>query len=103
MEQISLFFEEEQQEKTQKELSFKFILQADDNWQRYNKKYKDELREVEIEEVEKMLSCGDFKNGFATIVCLNDGEMKRVPFSCKSRLCTKCGKRHADEWAEKIN
>lgn len=103
MEQISLFFEEEQQEKTQKELSFKFILQADDNWQRYNKKYKDELREVEIEEVEKMLSCGDFKNGFATFVCLNDGEMKKVPFSCKSRLCTKCGKRHADEWAEKIN
>jgi len=55
-------------EKTQKEISFKFIIQADDNWQGYKENYQDELREVQIEEVEKMLSCGDSKNGFATFV-----------------------------------
>lgn len=58
---------------------------------------------MEIEEVEKMLDCGDFKNGFATFICVNDGEIKRIPFSCKGRLCVRCGKRHADEWAERIN
>lgn len=50
-----------------------------------------------------MLGCGDFKNGFVTFICLNDGKMKKIPLSSKGRLCTKCGKRHADEWAEGIN
>ena len=27
---------------------------------------------------------------------------KTIPLTCKSRMCTSCGKRRADEWAERL-
>ena len=29
-------------------------------------------------------------------------EMVQVPFSCKSRVCSSCGRVHAEEWAEQL-
>jgi len=84
-------------------LSFKYLLKVDNNWEEFKKLYNAELRPVEIEEVEKMLNCGSQENGFATYICPHCGKQKVIPFSCKSRICTRCGKRHADEWAEKLN
>ena len=98
--QILLSFE---QDNDQKGISFKSLLKRDNNWQKYKEKCKDILREVEVDEVEKLLGCGDFKNGFATFICLNDGHTKRIPFSCKSRLCSRCGKKYTDEWTERID
>ena len=49
-----------------------------------------------------MLNCGNPKNGFATYICLDCGERKRVGFSCKSRVCSSCGKVHADNWAQQL-
>ena len=46
---------------------------------------------------------GDFAKGYAAYLCLNCGEEKQVPFSCKSRVYSACGKVHADEWAEKLS
>ncbi|MEM7533732.1 MAG: transposase zinc-binding domain-containing protein, partial [Chloroflexota bacterium] len=54
-------------------------------------------------EVEKMLDCKNPKNGFATYLCLHCGEDKKVPFTCKSRICSSCGKKYADEWAEELS
>lgn len=41
--------------------------------------------------------------GCLYILCADCGSTKELPHSCKSRICSICGKRHADEWAEKIN
>jgi DNA-directed RNA polymerase subunit RPC12/RpoP len=45
----------------------------------------------------------DMERGYTTYICEECGKTKRIPHSCKSRICSSCGKRHADEWAEKIN
>jgi len=83
-------------------LTFKMILELNNNWEEYQKKYK--TRDVEKEEVERMLSCMDpEKMGYSTYMCEKCGERHIVAHSCKSRICSSCGKRHADEWAEKIN
>ena len=29
------------------------------------------------------------------------GTKERVPFTCKSRFCTSCGKKYVDEWVDK--
>lgn len=62
----------------------------------------DEVSLDQIAEVEKMLRCGDPGQGFATYICLACGEQVSVPFSCKSRVCSSCGKVHADEWSKRL-
>jgi len=84
-------------------LTFKLILSLNDNWETYKKSNECIIREVEIREVEKMLSCMDPKKGYSVYMCVNCGKTKKLPHSCKSRICSVCGKKHADEWAEKIN
>jgi hypothetical protein len=55
------------------------------------------------EVVQKMLGCGDAKNGYATYVCGEcGGEWRRVPFSCKSCFCLSCAKVYTDQWAARI-
>lgn len=56
-----------------------------------------------IREVEKMLLCRDPDGGFATFLCTWCGETKSVPLSCNSRLCSRCGKKHVDNWAEELS
>ncbi len=87
---------------TQPQLTFKAIVQDKDNWDRYQKEYKDRVTAHQIAEVEKMLTCGNRENGFATYICLHCGERKQVGFSCKSRVCSSCGKVHADNWAQQL-
>lgn len=50
-----------------------------------------------------MLKCGKPENGFATFICLECGEKLSVCFSCKSRVCSACGKIYADEWAKQLS
>ena len=55
------------------------------------------------EAVEKMLGCGDPKNGYATYICDRcGGDRKKVPFSCKSCFCLSCAKVYTDQWAAHI-
>lgn len=84
-------------------LTFKLILITDNNWESYKRHDRYEVREVEIREVEKMLACMDYKNGYSLYMCEDCGSVKKIAHSCKSRICSRCGKKHADEWAEKIN
>lgn len=83
-------------------LSFEHILKVDNNWEQFKALYEKELRPVVIKEVEKMLLCRDPKGGFATYLCTSCGETKVIPLSCNSRLCSRCGKRYADIWAEEL-
>lgn len=55
------------------------------------------------EVVQKMLGCGDPKNGYATYVCFHcGGDRKKIPFSCKSCFCLSCAKVYTDQWAARI-
>ena len=84
-------------------LTFKLLLLLNDNWKNYVTGDYYPIRQVEKREVDKMLSCMDPENGYTTYMCVDCGNTKKIPHSCKSRICSVCGKKHADEWAEKIN
>jgi hypothetical protein len=83
--------------------TFKAIVGDGDNWERCKEVYEDELTDHQTAEVEKMLGCGNPENGFATFMCLECGETVRVSFSCKSRVCSSCGKVYADEWSRQLS
>jgi len=78
--------------------SVKQIIQ--DNWDNYVKNNK--LREIEREEVKKMLSCKSISRGCFVYFCMNCMKHVLVTFGCNSRLCSCCGKRYADAWANKL-
>ena len=52
-------------------------------------------RESVIENVEKMIHCGDASFGGAMYVCPDCKEWKFVPFRCHSRFCPTCGNMYA--------
>ena len=84
-------------------LTFKLILELNNNWEEYKQNQPYTLRQAEIKEVEKMLMCMDPDQGYSVYMCEECGNTKTIPHTCKSRICSTCGKKHADEWAEKIN
>lgn len=74
----------------------------EEHWQCFKTKYKDTLREIEIIEVEKMLSCKDESRGGFWYYCKSCDSYEFVPFGCNSRLCSCCGKRYTDQWASML-
>ena len=48
-------------------------------------------RKAVIENVNKMINCGDPSYGGAFYGCPDCGELKFVPYTCKSRFCPSCG------------
>ncbi len=81
-----------------KDFSVKLIFE--NHWKDYLKTNK--VREVERKEVEKMLSCKGLQRGYFAYHCNNCGKNLIVPFGCNSRLCSCCGKRYTDKWAERL-
>jgi len=59
------------------------------------------IRPVVIESITKILACGSGDNGYATFSC-QCGEISRVPFTCKNRFCSKCGKVACDMWMNRV-
>lgn len=47
-----------------------------------------------IENIDRMISCGDHSQGGAMYGCPCCGNLKFVPFRCKSRFCPSCGNRY---------
>ena len=63
-----------------------------DHWAEFlemNREYQAEYYDTVIK---KMLGCGDPENGFISYRCLQCGEVKGIPFSCKSSFCLSCAK-----------
>jgi hypothetical protein len=57
------------------------------------------IRDVVLDEVEKMIGCQDINKGFALYSCPKCHKTKRVPFTCKSRFCNTCGAKYARDRA----
>ena len=56
--------------------------------------YKLHPRPSVIENVNKMIHCGDPSHGGAMYGCPHCGNLKFVPFRCKSRFCSSCGNKY---------
>ena len=56
-------------------------------------------RATEIENITKMINCGDPSYGGAMYACPKCGHMKFVPFRCHSRFCPTCGTHYAQKRA----
>ena len=54
-------------------------------------------RDSVIENVDKMINCGDPSFGGAMYGCPHCGNLKFVPFRCHSRFCPTCGNKYAME------
>jgi len=71
-----------------------------DNWEEFKRAYSKYNTAYHDRVIRKMLDCGDpEKAGYATYLCLDCGEKRKVAFSCKSSFCLSCAKVHADEWS----
>jgi hypothetical protein len=58
-------------------------------------KYTLHPRKCEMENINKMINCGDPSFGGAMYGCTKCGKLKFVPFRCKSRFCPTCGNMYA--------
>lgn len=73
-----------------------------DHWEKFQEMSPEYQTEYHDGVIKKMLSCGDPENGFISYRCLECGEVKKVPFSCKSSFCLSCAKIYTDEWVDYI-
>ena len=60
-------------------------------------KYTLHPRNTEMENIEKMIHCGDPSFGGAMYGCPHCGKLKFVPFRCHSRFCPTCGNKYSME------
>ena len=51
-------------------------------------------RKTEMENIDKMIHCGDPSYGGAMYGCPHCGKLKFVPFRCHSRFCPTCGNKY---------
>jgi hypothetical protein len=63
------------------------------------KTYGSELPSHVISVLLSVMFCGTLKNGYRSFFCPDCGHIKRIPFSCKSRLCPSCSQWSSDRFA----
>jgi len=88
-----------------KKYSIKQILLSNQNWWNFYQKYKARLRPAIVECVVKLLSCKNIVRGYLEYHCSNPNcsHMKLVPFTCKCKACSSCGKKTTEIWVQKQN
>lgn len=73
-----------------------------EHWEGFRAAYEREQGEAVPEHwqqnVERMLSCGDIREGYYEYYCQDCGTSKKVGFTCKSKLCLRCFKVAVDDW-----
>lgn len=61
------------------------------------------IRSAVLENVAKVINCGDPSMGHALYYCDHCGKFKHVAFTCKSRFCNSCGAKYTQDRAESIS
>ena len=74
----------------------------EEHWDQFVAEHPEMIRISVHKEVERMLNCGKFENGWTVYTCPQCTSEVLVPFTCKSRFCSSCGKLYRDKWAEKL-
>ena len=59
--------------------------------------YLQHPRDSVIENVDKMINCGNPSFGGAMYGCPHCGNLKFIPFRCHSRFCPSCGNKYSME------
>lgn len=76
-----------------------------DNYNNFKDKYWEkvpqQMRQHIDDAVIKALKCSDVQYGFAEYKCEKCGDSTKVPFTCKSKFCNRCGRLYTMKWAEK--
>ena len=90
--------------KKQRYFDLKKIFLKNNNWYHFNEKYGDGLRSAIVQNVVKFLSCKNRVRGTLKYACPDKkcGHIKYIPFTCKCRLCSSCGKKGTLQWQEKL-
>lgn len=83
-------------------LSVANLLDHNWNWERYKFDKRGSLTTFQVEQVENMLACRKQELGGMLYHCPNCGDYEWRYFSCMSRVCSYCGKRHSKEWGQAI-
>ena len=74
----------------------------DSKWETFKKLFNNRIRPVVHESIEKLKLCHDKKLGFATLECPKCKNNEKIPFTCKNRFCSSCGKVACDQWMNKV-
>lgn len=84
-------------------LSIKQILTSNENWWRFYEKHQATLRAAILICVVKLLSCKNTIRGYQEYCCSNPTctHIKRIPFTCKCKACSSCGKKATEIWIHK--
>ncbi len=61
------------------------------------------IRQVVLDNVQKIINCGDPSMGHALYYCPDCGKLKYVGFTCKSRFCNSCGANYIQDRALSIS
>jgi len=90
--------------KARQRLDLKKIFLANNNWYRFHNQYGGNLRSSIVDNVIKFLSCKNRVRGTLRYACPDKqcGHIKYIPFTCKGRLCSSCGKKGTLQWQEKL-
>lgn len=88
-----------------KKYTIKQILLANNNWWNFYNKYADKLRPAITKCIIKLLSCKNQIRGCLKYSCSNPGcsHVKYIPFTCKCKGCSSCGKKATEIWIQKQN
>lgn len=82
----------------------KEVFQIGKSWLKYFEAHKTDIRDVELENMTNIMSCGLQVRGYQQFVCHTKGchHTKKICFSCNCRSCPTCGKMAVDRWIENI-
>lgn len=61
------------------------------------------IRSAVLQNVKKVIKCGDPSMGHALYYCDHCSKFKHVSFTCKSRFCNSCGAKYTQDRAESIS
>lgn len=85
-------------------MSSKFTIKQifQDHWTSFLNKYPN-VRPIVINEVSKMMECGDPSKGHALYYCEHCNKFKHVSFRCHSRFCNTCGTTYQMDRSDSIS
>lgn len=86
-----------------KKYTIKQLLLSNQNWWHFYEKHKFRIRPAIVICITKLLSCKNIIRGYLEYCCSNlcCSHIKRVPFTCKGKACSSCGKKSTEIWLQK--